>query len=267
MLDRPELIYLYDGTFAGLLCCVFESYAQKEIPADILPLDSARTTLWPGKEIVTDQPKADRVLVSIPPQMGHEALDFLRHAFLTCLPQKERYMLLFLRLGYRHGPRVMHMLASDVVHTLDKSVRHLRRESHLLKGFLRFSVFNQVLVGEIEPKNHVLPLLADHFRRRYPEEYFLIFDRTHGEALVYRPYQSAIIALDEFVLPEPDERELFFRDLWRHFYDAIEITDRHNPRCRMSQMPKRYWTYMTEFDRSPKRLGENKLNIERQKLK
>ncbi len=252
MLDRPAVIYLYDGSFAGLLCCVFESYAQREIPADILSRDMSRTVLLPVKEIATDSQKANRVLISIPKKMGRGALDFVRHAFLTCLPQKERYILLFLRLGYRHGPPVMEMLANDVVNTLFKGVKHLQRESHLLKGFLRFSVFNEVLVGEIEPKNYVLPLLAGHFRRRYPEEHFLIFDRTHGAALAYRPYRSAIVALEELVLPEPDDQERFFRDLWRHFYAAIEIPDRHNPRCRMSQMPKRYWKYMTEFDHPQK---------------
>ena len=26
-----EMIYLYDGSFEGLLCCIFDSYANKEI--------------------------------------------------------------------------------------------------------------------------------------------------------------------------------------------------------------------------------------------
>ena len=29
MLDRPTVIYRYDGSFEGLLCCVFESYERK----------------------------------------------------------------------------------------------------------------------------------------------------------------------------------------------------------------------------------------------
>lgn len=249
MLDGSTMIYLYDGSFEGLLCCVFESYAQKEIPADILSPDMPQTVLFPAKEIATDPSKAQRVLDSIPKRMGPEALDFLRQAFLTCLPQKELYILLFLRMGYSHGPSVMDMLADDVVHTLFKAVKHLKNESHLLKGFLRFSVFNNVLVGEIEPKNYVLPLLAQHFCQRYPEERFLIFDKTHGMALAYRPYQSAIMAVEDLVLPEPDQEEQFFREMWRLFYDTIEVQGRHNPRCRMSHMPKRYWKYMTEFDR------------------
>jgi probable DNA metabolism protein len=141
----------------------------------------------------------------------------------------------------------MGMLTDDTVNTLFKAVKHLDNESHLLKGFVRFSIFSNVLVAEIEPKNYVLPLMTQHFCERYPEERFLIYDKTHGMALVYQPYQSAIIPIEDLELPEPDEQEQSYRELWQLFYDTIEIQGRHNPKCRMSHMPKRYWKYMTEF--------------------
>ena len=252
MPDRSNLSYLYDGSFEGLLCCVFESYDKKEIPPEILSQDMPQGMLFPVKEIMTDPYKSNRVLASIPSKMGAPALDFIRHAFLTCLPHKERYILRFIRMGYRHGPLVMDMLADEVIHTLFEAVKHLKNESHLLKGFLRFSVFNHVLIGEIEPKNYVLPLLTQHFCQRYPEERFLIFDRTHDMALVYQPYQPAIVAMEDLLLPEPDAEEQAFRELWRLFYDTIEVEGRHNPRCRMRHMPKRYWRFMTEFGYSRK---------------
>jgi probable DNA metabolism protein len=247
MPNRSNLIYRYDGSFDGLLCCVFESYDKKEIPENIFLPDASPVLLFPEKTIVTDPEKANRVLVSIPKKMGAPALDFIRHAFLTCLPQKEINILLFLRLGYRYGPSVMGMLAEDTVNVLFKAVRHLERESHLLKGFVRFSVTNDVLVAEIEPKNFVLPLLVQHFCERFPEERFVIYDKNHGMALVYQPYKPAVIAVEELELPEPDEEEQSYRELWRLFYHTIEVQGRHNPQCRMSHMPKRYWKYLTEF--------------------
>lgn len=247
MPSRPDLIYCYDGSFDGLLCCIFESYASNELPVDIIPPDSPEPSLFETKLISTDIKKSNRVLASIPKKMGLPALDFVRHAFLTCLEHKELYILLFLRLGYQHGPSVMNMLANDTVNALHRAVRHLSRESHLLKGFLRFSVFNNVLVGEIEPKNFVLPLLARHFCERYPEERFLIYDKVHGMGLVYQPYNYAVLPVSSLEMPEPDEQEQTVRQLWRLFYDTIAIQDRYNPQCRMSQMPKRYWKNMTEL--------------------
>lgn len=250
MLDRSNLVYSFDGSFNGLLCCVFESYDQKEIPADILPPDAPQSMLFPVKEILTDVEKSKRVLSSIPKKMGAAALDLIRHAFLTCLPQKELYILLFLRMGYRYGPLVMSMLTDDTVDALMKAVKHLNSESHLLKGFIRFSVFNNALVSTIEPKNIVLPLLAQHFIERYPEERFLIYDKTHGMALIYYPHRYRIIPIEDLSLPEPDEEEQAYRDLWCLFYDTIEVEGRHNPKCRMTHMPKRYWGNMTEFCRT-----------------
>jgi probable DNA metabolism protein len=254
MPTRLDVIYRYDGSFDGLLCCVFESYDKKEIPLDIFSPDASQSQLFAGKEIPTDLAKAKRVLASIPKKLSRPALDFVRHAFLTCLDQKELYILLFLRLGYRYGPSVMTMLTNDVVDKLFKAVKHLNRESHLLKGFLRFSIANNVFVGEIAPKNFVLPLIAQHFCERYPEECFLIHDKTHGMGLVYQPYQSAVIPIGGLEVPEADEEEQTFRELWQLFYDTIAIQGRYNPQCRMSHMPKRYWKYMTEFGGSQKTL-------------
>ncbi|QAT49259.1 DNA metabolism protein [Caproiciproducens sp. NJN-50] len=242
-----DVIYRYDGSFEGLLCCVFESYDRREIPAAVLSPDDVQTTLIPEREIVADAAKAARVAASIPRKIGAGAPGFVRRAFLTCLPGKEREILLFLRLGYRYGPQVMNLLTNETVHTLSRAVEFLDRESHLLKGFIRFSEFNGALAAEIEPKNFVLPLLAPHFRARFPEERFLIFDRAHGAALVCQPHRAAILPVEGLELPDPDERERETRALWRLYYRTVEVEGRHNPVCRRSHMPKRYWNCMTEF--------------------
>ena len=129
MPDRSNVVYLYDGSFEGLLCCVFESYDKKEIPVDIFRPDAPQATFFPIREIGTDTEKAVRVLRSIPQKMGAEALLFVQKSFLTFYEKKELTILLFLRLGFKHGPSVMSMLADDVVHTLFKAVKHLDNET------------------------------------------------------------------------------------------------------------------------------------------
>ena len=201
------------------------------------------------KTIETRAGRAERVLSSIPEKMGYAALDFVRRAFLTCLPNKELYILKFLRLGYRHGPSVMNRLTDETVHALTVAVRHLNHEAHLFQGFVRFSEVNGALTAQIEPKNIVLPLLARPFAERYPGERFLIYDKTHGMVLLHRNRSVHICDAEAFEQPQPGEEEIKFRELWRLFYRTIEIKERRNPRCRMSHMPKRYWNCMTEFAR------------------
>ncbi len=262
MADCRNLAYRYDGSFDGLLCCVFESYRQNEIPAQILPPGEA--SLYPIREVATDSQKAARVLASIPKKMGTQGLELVQRAFLTCLAQKEHFILLFLRLGYRHGRAVHSMLTDPVVNTLHKALKHLGNEAHRFNQFARFSLINGVLVAEIEPKNFVLPLLAAHFCQRLPNERFFIHDQTHGMALVYEPGRWAIIPADRVELPEPDEEEAGYRRLWRLFYDTIAVEGRINPRCRMSHMPKRYWKNMTEF--ATPAIARPALNSRRQAL-
>ena len=242
-------VYCYDGSFDGLLCCVFESYECGEIPSDVLPEGADLPLLLPVKTVQTDAAKAGRVLNSIPKQMGYTVLDFVRRAFLTCHPKKELLILQFLRLGYRCGASVVNRLTDETVHELTKAVRHLDHEAHQFQGFVRFSEVNGALVAEIEPKNIVLPLIAQHFCERYPGENFLIYDRTHGMALIRQAGEATICDVEAFEQPECSEEERKFRALWRLFYDTIEIKERRNPRCRMSHMPKRYWNCLTELAR------------------
>ena len=247
MLDGTDVTYSYDGTFDGFLCCVFEVYDKKEFPRAIYsPLDN-QTELFPPKEIETDMPKAERVRRSIP-KIHKNALNFCYKVFLTNLEEKELYLLKFLQMGYRLGSKVMYMLADETVNKLNTAVKFLGHEAHLYKGFIRFSVFGNALAAEIEPKNIVLPLLVRHFCERFPEENFMIYDKTHAMALIYEPHKYKIIPVERLTMPQADEEELKFRRLWKMFYKTIEVEGRHNPRCRMNLMPKRYWDCMTEFN-------------------
>ena len=98
MFDRRDVMYSYDGTFDGFLCCVFASYTNKETPADIFSMRDRQPGLLPCIGITTDETNARRVLNSIPAKMGKNALEFLQYAFLTCLPQTELHMLNFMYL-------------------------------------------------------------------------------------------------------------------------------------------------------------------------
>ena len=256
MPDRTNVIYLYDGTIEGLYTCIFEAFEKKETPFHILPQEPEQISFLPCREIETDFVKAGRVSLSIPKRISAEAADFIQLSFLTCLADKEIYLLDLLRKGFRTGGRILDCLSDDTVDRLTKAVHHLTHEAHLLKGFLRFSSVNGILVSTIAPKNLVLPLLREHFCDRYPQESFFIYDKTHGMALAYQPYQSKILPVDSFS-PEPiNGEELRYQKLWRSYYDTVAIQERYNPKCRMSHMPKRYWDYMTEFQGASKACPE-----------
>ena len=242
-----QVCFDYDGSYPGFLTCVFESYTHREEAVCFTSPEEDRLTLWPERHVDTDQAKAERVYRSLSKKISPQACRLVTQAFLTCLPERELHMYRFLRLGYQRGADLTRDLTDDRVHVLWKAVQHLGSEAHLLKGFLRFSDQQGVLVGEIEPKNRVLPLLRPHFCTRYSGEHFLIYDRTHRELLIHQPGRWAILPAEDFAPAPPGQEEVTYRRLWRRFYDTIAIRERENPRCRMTNMPKRFWGTMTEF--------------------
>ena len=236
----------YDGSYAGFLTCVFECYANREEPVEFRTPEEPCCSLYPLRTVAADRERARRVYRSLD-KLGREGKSLAVRGFLTCLPDRELWLWRLLRLGYDRGPGFTRDLADPTVDTVRKAVLRLNSEAHKYTGFVRFSEYQGVLAGEIEPKNRVLPLLRPHFCGRYPQETFALHDRTHREVLLHRPGQWAIVPAEDFRLGPAGAEELAWRSMWRRFYDAIAIRERENPRCRMTHMPKRYWTMMTEF--------------------
>lgn len=241
-----EMVYYYDGSFEGFLCCIFDSYAYKEVLTAIYCDEDALPTLFASRTILTDQDHANRVLRKIV-KCSSYAAELLHKGFLTCLPEKELYLYRMVVKLLKEGGGFLRNFSDETVYPIAAAVRHLNGEAHLLKGFVRFSELGGVLGSEIEPKNRVLPLLRSHFCSRYRDEKFFIYDRTNKEALFYADGKAVIHPLEFFQMAPPDETEATYRILWKRFYDTIAIKERYNPKCRMTQMPKRYWNTMTEF--------------------
>jgi len=244
---RTDIAYLYDGSFEGFLCCVYESYYQKELPSLIFGQDEAQATLFPIKEIVTDHIAAKKVENSIGQSISKDALRLVRLCYLSKMENREIVILNFLRMGYKIGWRVTNMLAHDVVHAITKSAQNVEREGCFYKEFLRFSDYNGALVAIIEPKNFVLPIIAAHYCDRFPSERFLICDKSHKYAFIYQDGEKSLIPLEHLELPKVGTEEENYRRLWKQFYNTIAIEGRINPRLRMNHMPKRYWAHMTEL--------------------
>ena len=256
MPNRTDLIYLYDGSFDGLLCCIFESYANHEIPDEICPEYAYdQEVLWQVRQIETNGDYADRVFVKLSAVLGKEGILLLRTVFLYGGAGRETALLRFVRFGLKHGKAALQMLGKAETAAVRNMEKAVLNEAHLMREFLRFSDYHGALASVIEPKHYILPLIKGHFTERYPEEHFLIFDRTHKMALVYRPYESRIIPMDAFDPPDASLSERQFRRLWQEYYDAIAIKPRENPRCRMTHMPKRFWSCMTEFQTKETNVG------------
>ena len=247
MSGQTDVIYLYDGSFDGLLCCVFDSVYRREIPQDIQPESEAQLSLFAVRQVETDPEHARRVRESIPKKIGPGAWELVRDVFCSCASGREMMILRFLLLGYKAGNRALYLLGHEAVQPMMAARQFLHNETHRFIEFIRFSDHGGVLTATISPKAFVLPYLQEHFCGRYAVETFLIYDRTHRTALIWKDRKASLVPLENFQAPPPDADERQYRALWKRFYDTIAIPARENPRCRMNHCPKRYWPDMLEM--------------------
>jgi len=247
MSENQKVMYIYDGTFEGFLCCVYNFYYNRLKPAGIMSRPDYEPSFYENLMIETDYEQVYKVRYAIEEKMGYRNWEFLNECFLTCLEHREMYMLRYIVKGFKAGPRIINVLSDDDVSALFKAHRHLEREREHFLGIVRFYKAGDIYVSRIEPKNQILPLMAWHFTSRFANQQFIIYDAVHKQALIYANRKHKIIYVDDIQLPEMDEDEKRMQRMWKNFYDTIAIKERYNPRCRMNFMPKRLWSNLPEM--------------------
>ena len=103
-LHDADVVYLYDGSFEGFLCCVYESFAQHELPFAVWTPQRETATLYPVKDIATDPAVARRVFASFGKKLGAETEYLVSRDFLSGQEDKELLLLRFLHLAFALGP-------------------------------------------------------------------------------------------------------------------------------------------------------------------
>ena len=154
MPNRTDLIYLYDGSFDGLLCCIFESYANHEIPDEICPEYAyEQEVLWQVRQIETNGDYADRVFVKLSAVLGKEGILLLRTVFLYGGAGRETAHLRVVRFGLKHGQAALQMLGKAETAAVRNMEKAVLNEAHLMRECLRFSDYHGALASVIEPKH------------------------------------------------------------------------------------------------------------------
>ena len=250
MFDRRDIIYLYDGTFDGLLTAVFISFEQHEIPLGIETDGNVQGTLGATYfNVGTDTEKSYRVQKSIREKISGYAMKSIYFAYLSNAEDKEMKILAYIHRCFKYGKAVNSHLNDKYVAAVLNAAQYVVNEAHKLKGFIRFSELDGgILYGEITPENRVLPCLILHFTNRYSGLAFMINDLKHKECLVYNGRECVIREAVTAPTLNFTENELLHRELWKEFYNTVEIKERHNEKCRMTNMPKRYWKHLTEMN-------------------
>ena len=244
-----ETVYVYDGSFEGLLTAVFDTYLRKEEPVLVSECNNFQLLLDTlVYNVITDEEKAERVIKKVYEIIGNDGVLTILRAFLSKEQGRAKAILYYIRLLMKMGSEAKHFLGNEHVMNVFEMARKTGNEAHLLKGFLRFgSLSDGTFYAEFSPKTDCLIFLAEHFKKRLSNVPFIINDLANKKAAWWKNGTLEIFPYEEFNKPEYSETEKYFEKMWKDFYDTVSVEGRENEKCRMTHMPKRFWKYMTEF--------------------
>ena len=252
------IIFIYDHTFNGLLTCLFDAYNWKTFP-DLLLKEGESLPLFYDEalSITTSEEKYNRVWRGLQKRLSISALSNLTYGWLSELPKIDQLLFRYMKKVFDSPTSIETNFADPDVLELSKIWKKVNNERHRLLQFIRFQKANDgTFFAPVEPLYNVLPLTIPHFKDRFADQPWLIYDikrkygfyynlKTVEEVTFEANTQEHLISgmLDESKM---DKEEHLFQNLWKTYFKAICIKERLNPHKHKQDMPIRYWKLLTE---------------------
>ncbi len=249
--------YVFDGSYYGFLCCVFECFEMKEWQA--VPVDENRfqpDIFQPHRTIFTDVDKAQRIQKGLKSKFGKSLTDDMYRAFLSedLLAWQAAYHIM-IQL-FKGQTNVLENFGDSQVLYFHQTLKKVSRERHRMKAFIRFSKSNDGLFyALIEPDFNVLPLILSFFKNRYADQPWIIYDAKRKYGFYYDTITISEIEIDTTeqknlqstgLTIALDERDELFKRLWKQYFKSTNIEARENMKLHLQHVPKRYWKYLIE---------------------
>lgn len=259
-------IYVCEDSLTGIFSGIYEVWKRKMTAeeAGLEVGDSFERRLFCEYIFCkAEKRKALAVIRMIQKNLGVDVYEKISYALLSADRRKAemvfRAMLEAKRLSRKD--RLMEHLGNEAVRTVFGMYRQVANEAHHYKGFVRFrELKNKTLFAKIEPKHAVLPCIAEHFADRFPQENWVIYDKTHEVFLIHEKGKRYYF-LQQYMCMKGDsgsdqniaggfsEEEMDYEALWKGFVQSISVAERENRALQKQNLPLRFRTNLVEFSK------------------
>lgn len=251
-------LYVFDGTLEGLLTAVFYSYQKKAVQVKLVSHEHFHPDVFQESfTVISEDKKAKRVWAGLAKKLDPEWMLRIYKAFLSEQPNIFQDLLDFARYIIDHPEGASENYGNKYVLEISQMSQKVHREKHRMEAFIRFQqTADQIYYAHIDPDFNVLPLLTDHFKNRYADQKWIIYDLKRKYGLFYdlekveeiefdfgAEFSSNLNALPEQVL---DPKEELYSLLWKDYFRSTNIPARKNMKLHIRHVPKRYWKYLSE---------------------
>lgn len=247
---------VYDGSFEGLLSAVFDVYYYKFSDVSIYAEQHFQDNIFKEAHFAkTNEAHAKRVWQGLDKKLSSEALHQIHRTFLSELPGIENSLLHYIQYVFSSTANVEVDYSHPAVLTVTQTAKKVWREKHRMEAFVRFQqTKDHLFYAIIEPDYNVLPIISPHFKNRYADQRWLIYDAKRKYGIYYDLHQVSMVQMNfsegindgkQIGILYSEEEEIYQR-LWQQYFKSVNISSRKNTKLHIQHMPARYWKYMIE---------------------
>ncbi|MDE5761765.1 MAG: TIGR03915 family putative DNA repair protein, partial [Bacteroides sp.] len=251
--------FLYDATFGGLLTAVFEAYSRRTFPDVLLPEEEPLPLFYDEVfTVLTDEEKSGRVWRGLQKKLSSTALACLAQCWLAEEPETPMLLFRYIRKVIDAPRSIETNFADPDVLAFSRMWKRVDWERLRLLQFIRFQkAADGTFFAAVEPEKNALPLVIGHFKDRFADQRWLIYDIKRAYGYYYDLKEVREVTFEEDNRAEHlvtgmmdeslmDKDEKLFQSLWKAYFKSICIKERLNPKKHRQDMPVRYWKYLTE---------------------
>ena len=159
-------------------------------------------------------------------------------------------------------PRLLSNRADPEVARAEKLAKHIRRDMHKMKAFVRFwdvtpkGANRRAFLSWFEPDHRIEELIAPFFARRFGDMDWVIV--TPEVQMIFESGDIRFEAVASERLELSDDTEA----LWQTYYANIFNPARLKIKAMQSEMPKKYWKNLPEADLIPGLIAKAEAQVE-----
>ncbi|WP_291352181.1 TIGR03915 family putative DNA repair protein [Acinetobacter sp. UBA3106] len=253
--------YCFDGSMTGLLSCVFRAFQFKEFQVNVTRDEHAQNGLFDDFiQVVSNEEHAQRVWQGLKQKTSSQSQRNFYYTFLSENQTADQHLFNYCLYIFQHQYKVDENYGHPDVLALAQWTKQVGREKHRMEAFVRFKKCQDGLfLSLVRPDFNVLPLIERHFKARYQDQRWLIYDEKRKYGIYYDLQQVHQIEMNAHEVDtklasgfsqsftiELDEQELLYDQLWKDYFQSVNIQARQNMKFHIQYVPKRYWRYMNE---------------------
>lgn len=248
--------YIFDGSYTGYLCCIFEAFERKEFHAVPITESLMESTLFPEYRTINTNPlKYNRVLSAMEKVVERKNLNLFYHNFLSDSPVEWLNAFQLIIELFKMKKLDLRNFGDPSILRLHQTLKKVSRERHRMKAFIRFVKSDDGLyTAVVEPDFNVLPLIVEFFKNRFADQDWLIYDIKRNYGFHYSANEiNEVSGNIKDTIPNPyelelniDPKELEYQHLWSTYFKSTNIEARKNLKLHLRHVPKRYWKYLVE---------------------